>query len=249
MNHLEFVDIFGVYLFNVLLICFSQMSANLVHFDSFHPQVYKQLISRFGIWQTMLNKTALQIQQRDFPNGYIIIIVAAEPDDFCQIANENNKCENRTDYLEKRIKITESVNTFSETTLTALFVIIGIYAVIIIFSLSLSTVCFCLQSKKFENMKDEVDIKKVPNNDDHGCLPACVNPERGETDEEEPNHESEDTLYVSDLNKKLHEPNKSKSNYQKSTLFMGNLLLMSIFYSLAATGLPVSSQADHLRQQ
>ena len=122
----------------------------------------------------MLNKTALQIQQRDFPNGYIIIIVAAESDDFCQIANENNKCENRTDYLEKRIKITESVNTFSETTLTALFVIIGIYTVIIIFSLSLSIVCF----KKFENMKDEVDMKKVSNNDEKGCFSAFVNPKR-----------------------------------------------------------------------
>ena len=39
-------------------------------------------------------------------------------------------------------------------------------------------------------------------------------------------------LYVSDLSKKLKDPMKTKSVYQKSQLYLGVLLLVSIYYSL-----------------
>ena len=51
------------------------------------------------------------------------------------------------------------------------------------------------------------------------------------------------TLYVSDLCEKLDIPERSKSVYQKSNLFMGNFLLMSIFYSLAVLQLAFQSAA------
>ena len=136
------------------------------YFDSVSTAV------RYGIWQTMMNKTALQIQASDFTKGYLIVVVATETDDFCEIKKEENKCgERRNSNLPlKMIRITESVNTNSHTTWKANLIIIGVYAVIVIFSLGLSIALFHYDMKLFDGMKEMIainqkkklrDIKKI----------------------------------------------------------------------------------------
>ena len=126
----------------------------------------------------MMNKTAIQIQSRDFPDGYLIVVVATESDDFCQITKEINKCGDRTKNLEKRIRITESVNTNSETTLKAVFVMIGIYAVIGFVSLGLSSMLFSYDINLFEDMKGylmEINKTKRKKSEVKNALPF-INP-------------------------------------------------------------------------
>jgi len=250
------------------------------YFDSVSTAV------RYGIWQTMMNKTSLQIQSSDFPNGYLIVLVAAESDQFCQIKKEENKCGERdsaSNFPKKYIKITESVNTHSSTTWKATLVIIGVYAAITLITVGLSIALFRYDVKLFEGMKEMIAIRnKKKINDIKPFLPyahvdkafgVSENGENGENSENSDNvKETEHTaieqkesyvidetdvtdveavnisrlkskLYVSDLCVKLDVPDRSKSIYQKSNLYMGNFLLMSVFYSLAVLQLAFQSAA------
>jgi len=244
------------------------------YFDSISSAI------RFGTWQTMDESSALQIQADDFPNGYLIVVVAAESDEFCMPSKGSQHWGDRTRNLVKRIRITESVNTHASTTLTAVFVIVSIYVVVVILAISLSCIQFRYNIDLFEGMKDLMTEK---NKTSKKCSIAAaipfVNPSFEFPDIKEPSENKyngtvdielphsnvamqdtyilnredvpdpsavnysrlKSTLYVSDLSEKLDIPDRSKSVYQKSNLFMGNFLLMSIFYSLAVLQLAFQS--------
>ena len=51
--------------------------------------------------------------------------------------------------------------------------------------------------------------------------------------------------YLSDMSSKVGDPEKEKSIYKKDTLFLGNLLLVSVFYSIAVFQLAFQSAAQH----
>ena len=124
----------------------------------------------------MMNKSALQVQSRDFPHGYLVVVVATESDEFCGIKKEENQCGRRINHnLKKVLKITEKPNTQSSTTIRAISLVTGIYLGIILVSLVLTKLLFRFDIRLLDGNK-RPEIRNQKNFDGKAVLSVIGKP-------------------------------------------------------------------------
>ena len=82
---------------------------------------------RYGTWQTMLSQAAIQIQTSKYPRGFLVVVLASEDNEFCNVHNDDYVFTNETGNLKKNITITEWINTEASTTIQAVVVVRDIY--------------------------------------------------------------------------------------------------------------------------
>ena len=209
--------------------------------------------TRYGLWQTMDETTSMVLKTTNFKDG--LVVVATESDESCGFVKKECK-EPRDTNLFKRLKIRLDPVAGNETRLKGTLIILGIYLVIIVGSFILSEVQFRYKYNMFD---DQRAVANGIGTATMATLPAMMslpvnNPtdatvEKDNTDEggDEADHEAQldkaNKVNLLKLSEKLNKPEMKKSMYKKDGLYMGNLLLVSIFYSIAVFQLAFQSAA------
>ena len=200
--------------------------------------------TRYGLWQTMNETTSMVLKTTHFKEGFLIVVVATESDEFCGFVKKECK-KSRDSNLYKRLKIRVDPVAGNETRLRGTLVILGIYLVIIVGSFILSEVQFRYDYNMFDDDRTVVNgvctatMATLPT---MMTLAAQQSLENKTTDEVDREAQLAKTN-LHNLCEKLNKPEMKKSMYKKDGLYMGNLLLVSIFYSIAVFQLAFQSAA------
>ena len=209
--------------------------------------------TRFGTWQTISNNSTMVLNSTEFPEGFLVVIVASENDKFCHFkknCSEGNLAKRKED-LRKRMTIRLEPLAGDETRNIAVLVVLVIYLIIVAMSFILSEIQFRYDYKLFEGIDSTSIIPII-------AFAASMVIPKDSTDNGESQDEKKDKIinmnqeerhtfkkYLSDMSSKVGDPEKEKSIYKKDTLFLGNLLLVSVFYSIAVFQLAFQSAAQH----
>ena len=215
--------------------------------------------SRFSTWQTLSSNSTMVLKKKDFPHGFLVVVVASETDDFCHFVTRNCNEENSKDEknkLRKTLTIRLEPLVGDSNRVIAVVIVLVIYFVIVVTAFVLSEVQFRYDYKLFEGIDSTSIIPII-------AFAASMVIPRDSTDNGKGRDESRDNIinmreeeqevkdkhtfkrYLSDMSSKVGNPEKAKSIYKKNTLFLGNLLLVSIFYSIAVFQLAFDSAARH----
>ena len=209
--------------------------------------------TRYGLWQTMDETTSMVLKTTHFKDGFLIVVVAAESDELCGFVKKECR-QSRDKNLFKRLRIRVDPVAGNETRLKGTLIILGIYLVIIVSSFILSEVQFRYDYNMFD--EDRAVINGI-HTATMATLPTMMtltgDKVGGNTVENRNNdlsdggdHDGEQDRAKVGLHKlceKLDRPEMKKSMYKKDGLYMGNLLLVSIFYSIAVFQLAFQSAA------
>ena len=208
--------------------------------------------TRFGTWQTISNNSTMVLNSTEFPQGFLVVVVASENDKFCHFkknCSEENLTKNKED-LRKRMTIRLEPLAGDDTRNIAVLVVLVIYLIIVATSFILSEIQFRYDYKLFEGI-DSTSIIPIIAFAASMVIPKDSTDNGGSQDEKDNtiNMKEEEThtfkKYLSDMSSKVGDPEKEKSIYKKDTLFLGNLLLVSVFYSIAVFQLAFQSAAEH----
>ena len=122
---------------------------------------------KFGVWSTMLDQGTVIIHPREFPTGFIVVLIASPLDDVCG----TTRCSQQTNTTDpvKKMTITVGSNGSDADYAKATLTFIGFYIAVIILTLSLSIlVNFHHKIADFEgimaNIKetiDEIDLSAI----------------------------------------------------------------------------------------
>merc|ERR1719319_267098 len=226
---------------------------------------------RFGIWQTMLNQSTFVVDGKNYPNGFLIVIVASPSDKLCQIKKEENECKaNNQDHnqLSKNVTITVKMNSSDSDYLAGILLVSGFYILlfVVIVTISYIRITYDINSptaliKLNSQMKIKKDsgasrLKEALNSEEDRLgrikkdnISATNSMESSDNISATTSMESDDPkdLRVSEMSKKLFNPMRKKSVYIKSDLYACNLMMMSIFYCLPVIQMVMeaSSKIDH----
>merc|ERR1719186_887701 len=117
-----------------------------------------------GQWKTMLNHSTMIVDPKEYPKGFLLVLVASSKESFCNIQMDEHRCSilngNNTN-PKKYINITVKSNGSSEEYIIATFAIIIPYIGIFILSITFSVRKFTFKIIKFEpkDLKENMDIK------------------------------------------------------------------------------------------
>jgi len=214
---------------------------------------------RYGIWQTMLNKSTLVVDAKNYPNGYLIVVIASPSDKLCQIKKKENKCQsiNRGkdhNQLSKEITITVKSNSSDLDYMLGILSVSSFYIVLLVVTLTISLIRFRYDIRSFGDIKENSHMKilwkDILNSEveQHEIEKIVEVVEKEITEEignlsilellnetnkiKDRSSRQKNDLKVSEMSQKLNNPSKKKSIYKKSSLYVRNLLLISIFYCL-----------------
>ena len=210
--------------------------------------------TRFGTWQTISDISTMVLDSSEFPEGFLVVVVASENDKFCHFKKKNCTEENRTKRkgdLTKKMTIRLEPLAGDDIRNKAVLIVLAIYLIIVATSFILSEIQFRYDYKLFEGIDSTSIIPII-------AFAASMVIPKDSTDNGESEDEKKDNIinmkeeekhtfkkYLSDMSSKVGDPEKAKSIYKKDTLFLGNLLLVSVFYSIAVFQLAFQSAAEH----
>ena len=214
--------------------------------------------TRFGTWQTISEVSTMVLNSAEFPDGFLVVLVASEKDEFCNFKNKTKCIEENggkeKEKLQKFVRIRLEPLAGDQTRNIAVLVVLAIYLLIVATSFILSEIQFRYDYKLFEGIDSTSIIPII-------TFAASMVIPKDSTDNGESQEENKDNFidmkeeggpkkhtfkkYLSDMSAKVGDPEKEKSIYKKDTLFLGNLLLVSIFYSIAVFQLAFQSAAKH----
>ena len=211
--------------------------------------------TRYGLWQTMDETTSMVLKTTDFTGGFLIVVVATESDEFCGFVKKECK-EPRDTNLFKRLKIRLDPVAGNETRLRGTLIIFGIFLVIIVGAFILSEVQFRYKYKMFDDDRVVANgicaatmatVPTMMHLAENNATDATVEKDNGDEGADEADHEAQlakaKQVKLHKLSEKLNKPEMKKSMYKKDGLYMGNLLLVSVFYSIAVFQLAFQSAA------
>ena len=218
--------------------------------------------TRFGIWQTIAENTSMVLRASNFPDGFLIVVAAAESDDVCNFLKTNctevNKGSPRAG-LRKHLRITMEGVAGNITRLKATFALVGLYLIIMLLALGLSAYQFRYDYQLFQG-HTVVSILPIIAYAGSIAMMQVDNQAAKDEDATDGTIESKETkgdkstdgkmgrkvrFYLSNLSRKLSDPTRSRSVYKKDKLYMSSFLLMSIFYSIAVLQLAFRQAAKY----
>lgn len=110
---------------------------------------------RYGQWQTMLNRSSMIIDSYDYPNGFLIVVVANADDKFCNIVQDKHRCLNKTsNLLLQKLTLTVKRNSSRNDYIIGTLVIVGFYLLLLIVSLTISCLRFTYDVKSFKDLRE-----------------------------------------------------------------------------------------------
>ena len=114
---------------------------------------------RFGVWSTMLDQGTVILDPQDWPDGFIIVLVASATSDLCG----SDKCDNGNNTSPaKKVRIMVGSNGSDADYALATMAVITFYLVIIFLTITVSVLQFKYKDTDFEHVIKE--IVEIPNN-------------------------------------------------------------------------------------
>ena len=114
---------------------------------------------RFGVWSTMLDQGTVILDPQDWPDGFIIVLVASATSDLCG----SDKCDNGNKTSPaKKVRIMVGSNGSDADYALATMAVITFYLVIIFLTITVSVLQFKYKDTDFEHVIKE--IVEIPNN-------------------------------------------------------------------------------------
>ena len=123
----------------------------------FHDDIGSAM--RFGVWSSMLDQGTVILDPDDWPNGFIIVLVASATNDVCG----SDKCDNGNNTSPaKRVRIIVGSNGTDSDYAVATLAVIAFYLVITFLTITVSVLQFKYKYSDFEHVIKE--IVEIPNN-------------------------------------------------------------------------------------
>merc|ERR1719296_428866 len=121
---------------------------------------------RSGIWQTMMNQSTFVVDGKNYPNGFLIVVIASPSDKVYQIKKEDNKCKNTTDQLSKNITITVKMNSSDSDYMVGILLVSIVYILLLVVILTISYIGFRYDLNSLVEFKDAL-LEVIP------TMPYC----------------------------------------------------------------------------
>ena len=192
-----------------------------------------------GRWQTMDQTTSMVIDTSEFvtngdwKEGKLLIVLIAAEDKICKFENvekRNKTCESRRqrsgEALRKNVTITLEPTAKTHTRWTATMVVLGVYLIFAIGSSISSVYLFKLDALQGD---EKTSFWSLCGLCEKNCYLTCLywcSPEKVATIEDKTKRKT-----LEKRTERVNGPEKSKARYKKNQLFMGGLLIISIFYA------------------
>jgi len=112
---------------------------------------------RFGQWSTMMDQGTIIIDPEEYPEGFILVLVASAHGDICGTTRCNDQ-HNLTD-PRKRVKISVGSNGSDYDYIMATMAVISLYIAIFILTITFSILEFRYKYSDFEQVKEKVKEK------------------------------------------------------------------------------------------
>ena len=192
-----------------------------------------------GRWQTMDQTTSMVIDTSEFvtngdwKQGKLLIVLIAAEDKICKFENvekRNKTCESRGqrsgEVLRKNVTITLEPTAKTHTRWTATMVVLGVYLIFAIGSSISSVYLFKLDALQGD---EKTSFWSLCGLCEKNCYLTCLSwccPEKVATIEDKTKQKT-----LEKRTERVNGPEKSKARYKKNQLFMGGLLIISIFYA------------------
>ena len=212
---------------------------------------------KFGRWQTMDSTSSMVIDADEFvTNGewgegkFLIVLIGVEYEvcNFKDTERRNTTCLTSTDF-QKKVNITLEPTAKFRDRLKGCSVIF-IYGAFAVFCYLASVTCFKLDNASLE-------LEKAPGkswlysfldwNHTPEWLRSCCRSKAGRSSTLEPSKLKQKSKTLEKRTENIANPEKSKARYKKNQLFLGTLLLISIFY--AVTVLQTAFQAQKTQRE
>ena len=197
---------------------------------------------KFGRWQTMDSTSSMVIDANEFvtkgkwrEGKFLIVLIGVENEvcNFRDTERRNTTCLTSTDF-QKKVNITLEPTAKFRDRLKGCSVIF-IYGAFAVFCYLASVTCFNLDNASLE-------LEKAPEkswlfsfldwNHTPEWLRSCCRSKAGRSDTLEPSKLKQKSKTLEKRTENIANPEKSKARYKKNQLFLGTLLLISIFYAV-----------------
>ena len=192
-----------------------------------------------GRWQTMDQTTSMVIDTSEFvtngdwKQGKLLIVLIAVEDKICKFENvekRNKTCESRRqssgEALRKNVTITLEPTAKTHTRWRATMVVLLVYLIFAIISFISPVGFFKLDDLQGDKKPSFWSLGGLC---EKNCYLTCLSwcsPEKVATIENKPKQKT-----LEKRTERVNGPEKSKARYKKNQLFMGGLLIISIFYA------------------
>jgi len=197
-----------------------------------------------GLWQTVDRSSSMVVNVNKFGKKILIVLIGAD-DSLCNFSRERKEqCRNSSaNRLSKDVTIRLEPIARNTTRLTATLVVALGYLVIMVVCLVVSGYRFRIQNNLFElfenmNMVSVAIAQTVAKAEAAAEVQIGVQPTV-----EEGAKKAKRKKMLAMTTTKMTLPEKSRSRYQKNELFMGGLLMVSIFYAVTVLQTAFNDQA------
>ena len=195
---------------------------------------------RNGQWQTVDRTSSMVVNVNNFDKKLLIVLIGAD-NSLCGFSEERKKMCEKTPTsggeLSKMVTIRLEPIATNETRLIATLVVAIAYLVVMVVCLVVSGYRFRIQNNLFQLFKDTHKVSvavagTVAKIEATAEVQIRADAERGDSTIAEGKIRETRKKVLAMTTMKLIQPEKSRSRYQKNELFMGGLLIVSIFYAV-----------------
>ena len=197
-----------------------------------------------GLWQTVDRSSSMVVNVNKFGKKILIVLIGAD-DSLCNFSRERKEqCRNSSaNRLSKDVTIRLEPIARNTTRLTATLVVALGYLVIMVVCLVVSGYRFRIQNNLFE-LFENMNIVTVAIAQTVAKAEAAAEVQIGvQPTVEEGAKKAKRKKMLAMTTTKMTLPEKSRSRYQKNELFMGGLLMVSIFYAVTVLQTAFNDQA------